>query len=386
MIYKVLVGNEHGGAAASSQEIINHFLKEDNFIPIFLCENRFSKQFPVNKVINLNSFEPPILESKNKLIKLFNIIKFFFWSFITTFLLVKQIKKLKIKRIHTTNNHALLICLLAKLFSPDLYIISHWRCIGLASSSKYKFLLNKINKIICISLAVKESLPIALQKKSIIIYDGVNVNDIHENNIINKGKLKKILNIDDNEFLIGTIGSFTTIKCHEFIIDTFIKGKINKKIKVALIGSCPNYESEKYLEYLKEKVKNNDLENNIYFIEDKVIYPPKNYVSDLDLFIGTTWNNGLGEGFGLIYVEAMAASVPVLAIDVGAASEIIKDNENGFLLSYNSTSLFEEKLNTIDFYKLKKNYKELFTSAKQFDINNNLINLKKLYEELSYCN
>lgn len=387
MIYKVLVGNEHGGAAMSSKAILDNFLGKDNFKVLFLCNNRFSKLFKNKNIINLNSFEPPIIGSSNFVLKSVQIIKFVIWTIITTFMLSMSIRKHKVKVIHTTNNHALLICLLCKVLNPKLYIISHWRCVGLGSSNQYHFLLRKINKVICISLVVKSSLPKDLQVKSIVIYNGVDVHSIFKENIENKSKLSHLLNLNEGNILLGTIGSFTPIKCHDLIINCLIENKLDSNIKVVLIGSCPNQDSVKYLKYLRNKVSNNDLKDQIYFLEDHNIYPPKNYIADLDLFIGATWNNGLGEGFGLIYVESMAAKVPVLAIDVGAAGEIIKDGISGYLISSNSPTELFNKINRIDFYKINETGNNAYDVAlNKFDISHTLLKLKELYEEHTLTN
>lgn len=382
MIYKVLVGNEHGGAATSSKEIIDAFVDNDlNFKVVFLCENRFSKLFSSNNIKNLKSFEPPIIQSDNWFKKHIQRIKFLFWIILTTFLFVKFIKKNKIKNIHTTNNHALLVCLISKIIVPDIYIISHWRCVGLASSNQYFKLLEKIDKIIAISTEVKKSLPAAMQAKTSVIYDGVNVNEINVSNKLRSGELRSILGIGSDEFLIGTIGSFTSIKCHELIIDSMFE--LHKSnIFAVLIGSCPNKESEKYLEYLMDKVSRNNLQNNVFFLHDQEVFPPKYYISDLDLFVGATWNEGRGEGFGLIYIEAMAAQLPLVAIKVGAAKEIIKAYKTGFLIEdNNSAKLAKTLLMAFDNKTLLNEFGEkgLERAFNKFDISITLEALKRIY-------
>jgi glycosyltransferase involved in cell wall biosynthesis len=41
----------------------------------------------------------------------------------------------------------------------------------------------------------------------------------------------------------------------------------------------------------------------------------------------------LGEGFGLVLIEAMASGVPVVAFAAGGVTDILKDNVNGFLIA-----------------------------------------------------
>ena len=41
----------------------------------------------------------------------------------------------------------------------------------------------------------------------------------------------------------------------------------------------------------------------------------------------------ISEGFGLTFLEAMDAGVPVIGSNVGGIPDIIKDGENGFLVS-----------------------------------------------------
>jgi glycosyltransferase involved in cell wall biosynthesis len=363
MIYKVLVGDEHGGVAMSSEEIVNFFVKErKDFKVVFLADKGFARQFNSTKISNLNSFAPPIITASNFFLQFVNIFKFIFWICYTLFKFLWFVKKNKVTHIHTTNNHALLICLLCKIFHPKMYIISHWRCVGLASASKYVFLLRKINKVISISEAVQESLPEVLQEKSVVIYDGV----------------------DDEVFLIGTIGSYTTIKCHDLIIDTIEKLN-NPSIVAVLFGSTPNAVSEEYLTYLKDKVNAKNLQKNVIFVDSKMVGQPKTMISDLDLFIGATWNDGLGEGFGLIYVEAMAQKLPVVAINVGAAKEIVVDGQTGFLIKGNSSSLLQKEIEkSITSNQLKAlGYKGYERALQMFSIDKTLKQVDALYELVS---
>jgi glycosyltransferase involved in cell wall biosynthesis len=49
----------------------------------------------------------------------------------------------------------------------------------------------------------------------------------------------------------------------------------------------------------------------------------------LGLLFPIAWD----EAFGLVLVEAMATGTPVIAFELGAASEVIRDGETGFLIA-----------------------------------------------------
>lgn len=383
MIYKILVGNEHGGAATSSKEILHHFLEEDHFHAVFLCKGRFSALFQdYERVTILDCKEPPIITSKNLFRKLINFVFFSVW-------LVKCVAKLflylntkRINVIHTTNNHALLVCLIVVKFLGNTKVITHWRCIGLASANNYKALLEKLDKIICISKAVKSSLPSNLRDKSIVIYNGIPVKQFMDMGITNAGKVRELLKLSKDDFLIGTIGSYTKIKGHQLIIESL--KTCPKTVKAVLFGSCPNFVSENYLKKLKETVRNEKLEERIFFIDDTILKDPKFFLTDLDCFVGATWNDGRGEGFGLIYVEAMSQSLPVIAIDVGAAAEIVLDGETGILLKDNNPNELSNQIKLLisNRKQLQELGKNSYTRAeKLFDISKTMKKLSKVYEE-----
>ena len=50
------------------------------------------------------------------------------------------------------------------------------------------------------------------------------------------------------------------------------------------------------------------------------------------------------EGFGLVFLEAMAQGLPVIGGNVGGTLELIKDGENGFLVNPGDVSTLKEKI------------------------------------------
>lgn len=58
-----------------------------------------------------------------------------------------------------------------------------------------------------------------------------------------------------------------------------------------------------------------------------------------DLFVSTS----IHEGFGLVFLEAMASGLPVICYDHGGQTDIILDGETGFLIKLNDQQFFIEK-------------------------------------------
>jgi glycosyltransferase involved in cell wall biosynthesis len=72
---------------------------------------------------------------------------------------------------------------------------------------------------------------------------------------------------------------------------------------------------------------------------------PQEALSQMDLL----YSASVGEGFGLVIIEAMASGVPVIAVKAGGVSDIIEDGANGLLIpdemfSYRTFSVLMDKL------------------------------------------
>ena len=72
------------------------------------------------------------------------------------------------------------------------------------------------------------------------------------------------------------------------------------------------------------------------------IYPEKikNYYRKACVFVMPS----LMEGFGLVFLEAMAQGLPVIGGNVGGTLELIKDEENGYLVNPGDVSTLGEKI------------------------------------------
>jgi glycosyltransferase involved in cell wall biosynthesis len=72
--------------------------------------------------------------------------------------------------------------------------------------------------------------------------------------------------------------------------------------------------------------------------------------------------NTIPERFGLVLAEANAAGVPVIAMDLGSCSEVIKDGQTGFLVNnVNEAARAVERLSEIDRSDCRKRVQQYFS-------------------------
>jgi glycosyltransferase involved in cell wall biosynthesis len=58
-----------------------------------------------------------------------------------------------------------------------------------------------------------------------------------------------------------------------------------------------------------------------------------------DVYVSTTQH----EGFGLVFLEAMASGLPIICYDAGGQTDFLCDRETGYLIPVNDIHLFEER-------------------------------------------
>jgi glycosyltransferase involved in cell wall biosynthesis len=156
-----------------------------------------------------------------------------------------------------------------------------------------------------------------------IIENNIIENNIIENNIINKNKNKKF----------GVISRFSEDKNIPMLIISLIK-IFNKypDYKCYLIGTYNN----SYDDYLKYLCKLYNINKNIIFtgFKDNVF----EYYKLFDFIILPS----VSEGCSYNIIEAMSLGLPVIASDVGGNNELIQNNINGILYSYDGIKDYEK--------------------------------------------
>lgn len=178
-------------------------------------------------------------------------------------------------------------------------------------------------KIICISDAEKQS---ALDKKICkddklqVIFNGVDI-EAYESG--EHGKIKRVnLNIPEDAFVVGMVGRISPQKAPDVFakMAKLVKDKI-PNAQFIIVGSG-NQEAE-----IRKYAENNGFSENLHITG--WVAEPMSYVELFDVAcLLSRW-----EGFGLVLPEYMIAGKPIVASNVDAIPNIIRDGENGLLVS-----------------------------------------------------
>ena len=176
------------------------------------------------------------------------------------------------------------------------------------------------DKIVCISDAEKESAlreKICKSSKLQVIYNGIDLEEIEKTTPMSRDQL----GIPKDAFVVGMVGRLSKQKAP----DTFVKAAklIKEKIPNAFFLMVGDGELRDQVESLSNQY---DLGSS--FLITGWVDNPTAYMKIMDVgMLLSRW-----EGFGLVLPEYMACGVPIVATNVDAIPNIIRDGVNGMLV------------------------------------------------------
>lgn len=254
----------------------------------------------------------------------------------------RYLKQNNIKHLHAHLLKAdLLAVMVKKLFDKSLFLLSTkhgYQEKYLTSFAIHKgkiihdtyyyvsrYLARNINEHIAISAGMSKlyyDLKLIPQPVR-YIHHGVNVSYHAE-----KGDTTKTRFADQQLIIVGRLEE---MKGHRYLFDAMVTViKTFPAVKLLVLGNGTQQRS------LTQQAGRLGLENNILFLGFQS--NPYDYISASDIIVLPS----LFEPFGLVYIEAFALKVPVVAFDAPACNEIISNNETGLLAPLlNSEALAE---------------------------------------------
>ncbi|MEE1086105.1 MAG: glycosyltransferase [Schaedlerella sp.] len=190
--------------------------------------------------------------------------------------------------------------------------------------------------IIAVSGAVKKKLIRngISEKKIKVIYNGI----IPQNGINTTTNIRNKYGISEKDFLCVVLARYTAEKGLDFLVNSF--SKLKGKAKCIILGEGPLFDD------IKELIYRNGLENSM------IQAGYQNNVFDYLLSSDLLLNSSSSEAFSFAILEGMAASLPVVATDVGGNREMLKQFlECGEIVQYGDEEGFA---NSIEMLKKDK--------------------------------
>ncbi|MEI2771026.1 MAG: glycosyltransferase family 4 protein [Nitrosomonas ureae] len=242
----------------------------------------------------------------------------------------------------------------------------------------YKWLdsiiMKKFSALVAISSEIKEEMiKIGVNASKIkVITNGVDCIEFEKAPA--KKDARKKLEVNESDFIIGSVASLTPEKGHRDLLKAFSTIHLSvPQAKLVFIGEGPE----------REELQNCVLTNGL--AKKVLIMGSRDDVRDLykgfDIFFLASYQ----EGLPMALLEAMASGVPVIATAVGAIPEVIQNKNNGIIVRPGN---IEEMLQAIKIMFLEEELRNLMgekgmmTVRQRYSSERMLKEYEKLYEQV----
>jgi glycosyltransferase involved in cell wall biosynthesis len=112
-----------------------------------------------------------------------------------------------------------------------------------------------------------------------------------------------------------------------------VDGLKQERVRLLIIGAGPEER------HLRAEAAKREVGNRILFMGQVDEAEKFRILHMCDLYVSTSQH----EGFGLVFLEAMACGLPIVCYDHGGQTDFLRDGENGCVVPLNRIDLFREK-------------------------------------------
>ena len=209
-----------------------------------------------------------------------------------------------------------------------------------------------------------------VNKKVNIIGTGMDIERFSKSNFKEEelNSYRKKYNIKKGDFVIGSVSRLAKEKSIDRVITTFKEVlKTIPNVKLLIVGDGPDREE------LINLTKELGIEKNVIFTLKVPIDSVQVYYQLMNVYVTFSTT----ETQGLTVLEAMASSLPVVAIKDDSFIDAVKNKKNGFL--FNTDKEYLKSINEL--YNNKKLYKEMCISGEELSKNHSALEFgRKVYD------
>lgn len=142
---------------------------------------------------------------------------------------------------------------------------------------------------------------------------------------------RRDFNIDDNETVMVVVGRLVKRKNIGQLIE--VVSRLPEHVRLLIIGSGPEEQA------LRERASGLGIAGRVTFVGQVSNEDKFRLLSIADLFVSTSFH----EGFGLVFLEAMALGLPVICYANGGQTDYLVDGKSGYLVDLNDVTTFEQR-------------------------------------------
>lgn len=347
--------------------IIN--LDKKKFENILICSNDFSFDYYKDHVLEFYQIDMQRNVSLRDLVYIFKVRK-----------LIKQIKP---DIVYAHSSKAGVIARIADIGLKNKIIYNPHGWAFNMNGSRYIRLfyafIEKVcscfcNKIVCVSDSEKMSAlrwHICKASKVKVIYNGIDI-DEYKNRKYSSAKFD--LGIPENAFVVGMVGRIAEQKAPDIFVKAaeIVKQRIPNAFFV-IVGDGPLFNE------IKEQIHNSNLDDS--FLITGWCTDPLEYSRFFDVScLLSRW-----EAYGLVLAEYMMVKSPIVATNVDAIPNLIKDKKNGLLVpvdDYVKVAQAVCELNKNDILKKELTCNAFVDLINNYDIKKVCLNHELLFAEL----
>ena len=177
----------------------------------------------------------------------------------------------------------------------------------------------------------------------------------------------------EDDILLVTVGRLVARKAVDQLIP-IIRKLNNNRVHLLVIGSGPQET------FLRNAAQESGVASQIHFLGQVSEQEKFEILQMADIYTSTSQH----EGFGIVYLEAMASALPVVCYDYGGQTDFLKTGVNGYLVKLNDTNEFHRICqHLIDKPELRRVMgKQNVSDVEDYYVDNCARQYEKLYEKI----
>lgn len=194
---------------------------------------------------------------------------------------------------------------------------------------------------ICCSRYIQQALaPLFPSVESTVIYAPLAL-DADSGSEVSRSAVRRELGTPADAIVVVLAGRMVPLKGHRRLIDALADLRSEGSWRCWIVGGIQSHYERAYFNELKSQVRDTGLSDRIHFTGQRSDVP--RILAAADLYCQP---NLRAESFGVVFIEAMMAGLPVMTSAIGGALETI-DQDSGILLPPNDQQALTEGLRSL---------------------------------------